>query len=52
MCEKNINKKYLNEILQKYYGNENTKEAQKVCEYILDNRLVEVKENIKLKRTN
>ena len=48
--KKTINKKYLNDILQKYYGNENTKEAQELCEFILDNREIQVKENIKFKK--
>ena len=48
--KKTINKKYLNDILQKYYGNENMKEAQELCEFILDNREIQVKENIKFKK--
>lgn len=48
--KKTINKKYLNDILQKYYGTENTKEAQELCEFILDNREIQVKENIKFKK--
>jgi hypothetical protein len=48
--KKTINKKYLNEILQKYYGNDNSQEAQELCEFILDNREIQVKENIKFKK--
>jgi tRNA isopentenyl-2-thiomethyl-A-37 hydroxylase MiaE len=45
-----INKKYLNEVLQKFYGQENTSQAQQLCDYILDNRQIQVRENIKLKQ--
>lgn len=48
--KKTINKKYLNDILQKYYGNDNSQEAQELCEFILDNREIQVKENIKFKK--
>ena len=46
--KKGINKKYLHSILNQYFG-ENTNQADDVCNFILDNRQVEVKENIKLK---
>lgn len=48
--KKTINKKYLHDILQKYYGNEQSAEASNVCNFILDNREVQVKENIKFKK--
>ncbi len=48
--KKTINKKYLHDILEKYYGNENSQQAENLCKFILENRQVEVKENIKLKQ--
>lgn len=50
--KKSISKKYLSEILEKYYGKDNSDEAQELCEYIMQNRAVQVKENIKLKPIN
>ena len=48
--KKTINKKYLADILTKYYGNDNTKEAANLCDFILNNREIQVKENIKFKK--
>ena len=48
--KKSINKKYLYDILQQYYGNEHSSEATNLCNYILDNREIQVKENIRLKK--
>lgn len=48
--KKGINKKYLHSILNQYFG-ENSNKAEDVCNFILENRQVEVKENIKLKPT-
>ena len=50
--KKTISKKYLTDILQKYYGNENSSQAENLCNFILENRQIEVKENIKLKKPN
>lgn len=48
--KKSINKKYLNEVLNQYFQDDEGGEASKLCNYILDNRGVEVRENIKLKK--
>lgn len=48
--KKGINRKYLHTILNKYYGQDDSIEAQKLCEFIMENRQVDVKENIKLKK--
>lgn len=48
--KRSINKKYLHEILSKYYQDTNNEEVDKICNYILDNRDIQVKENIKLKK--
>lgn len=50
--KKSINKKYLNDILGKYFENTQSEEAEKLCNFILDNRDVQVRENIKLKKKN
>ena len=50
--KKTISKKYLTDILQKYYGNENSTQAENLCNFILENRQIEVKENIKFKKPN
>jgi len=47
--KKGINKKYLNEILTEYYKT-NPVMAKEVCDYILDNRESQIKENIRLKK--
>ena len=49
--KKTINKRYLQEIILKYYNDENNEEANKICNYILENRDIQVKEGIKLKKT-
>ena len=48
--KQSINKKYLHDILSKYYQEQDNEEADKICNYILDNRDVKVRENIKLKK--
>ena len=48
--KKSINKKYLANVLQQFYGDQHTKEAADVCNFILDNREITVRENIKLKK--
>ena len=48
--KKSINKKYLANVLQQFYGDQHTKEAEDVCNFILDNREITVRENIKLKK--
>ncbi len=50
--KKSISKKYLTDVLQQYYGTENSPEAENLCNYILENRKTEVKENIKFKKPN
>jgi hypothetical protein len=50
--KKTINKNYLHTILGKYFQNDTSDEASKICSYILENRDVEVRENIKLKKKN
>ena len=45
--KKGINKKFLEEVLSKYY--ENNIKAKEMCEYILENREIIEKENIRLK---
>ena len=50
--KKTISKKYLTDILQKYYGSENSNQAENLCNFILENRQIEVKENIKFKKPN
>lgn len=47
--KKGINKKYLNEILTEYYKT-NPVMAKEVCDYILENRESQIKENIRLKK--
>jgi hypothetical protein len=47
--KKSINKKYLQQVLTQYCDN-NEFEAEKICNYIMDNRIIETKENIKLKK--
>jgi len=49
--KKSINKKYLHDILSKYCQNDSM-EAERICNYIMDNRIIETKENIKLKKNN
>ena len=46
--KKPINKKTLEEILKKYYSKDD--DAEKVCNFILENRETKVNENIKLKQ--
>jgi hypothetical protein len=45
--KKGINKKYLSDILSKYYKDD--EHAKEICTFILDNREKSVKENIRLK---
>ena len=47
--KKSINKKYLNEILNQYYS-ETPQAAKEICDYILENRETQIKENIRLKK--
>jgi hypothetical protein len=49
--KKSINKKYLQDILTVYCQNDSM-EAERICNYIMDNRIIETKENIKLKKNN
>ena len=46
--KKGINKKYLSDVLNKYFDDD--RRAEEICQFILDNRQSEVKENIKLKK--
>ena len=50
--KKAISKKYLTDVLNKFYGEENSNHAEELRNFILENRQIEVKENIKLKRIN
>jgi len=43
-----LNQKYLLDIMTKYYNN--IGEANKICEYIQDNREIKFKDNIKFKK--
>jgi len=45
--KKGINKSYLAGVLNKYFSNQ--EQADEICQYILENRESQVKENIKLK---
>jgi hypothetical protein len=47
--KKGINKKYLNDILSEYYKT-NPSMAKEVCDFILENRESQIKENIRLKK--
>jgi len=46
--KKGINKKYLSDVLTKYFEDNNR--AEEICQFILENRESQVKENIKLKK--
>jgi len=46
--KKGINKKYLADVLNKFFENETR--ANEVCHFILENRESQIKENIKLKK--
>jgi hypothetical protein len=46
--KKGINKKYLSDVLTKYFDDGHR--AEQICQYILENRETSVKENIKLKK--
>lgn len=46
--KKGINKKYLADVLNKYF--DDTSQANEICQYILENREIHIKENIKLKK--
>jgi len=48
--KKPVNKKYLSDVLEKYFDGTDPTEAAKLCNYILENRDIQVKENIKLKK--
>ena len=48
--KKSINKKYLNDVLTQYFEHSDQEEAEKLCNFILDNRAIQVRENIKLKK--
>ncbi len=48
--KKSINQKYLINILNQYFEQNNNEEADKICNYILENRDTQVRENIKLKK--
>ena len=45
--KKGINKKYLADVLSKYYKNH--EQAKEICEFILENRESSTKENIRYK---
>jgi hypothetical protein len=45
--KKGINKKYLSDILSKYYKDDG--QAKEICAFILENRESSIKENIRLK---
>jgi hypothetical protein len=47
--KKSINKKYLNEILNQYYS-ATPQAAKEICDYILENRETQIRENIRLKK--
>lgn len=47
--KKALNKKSLFSILTNYDNENNTQSANQLCEYILENREIQVRENIKLK---
>lgn len=46
--KKGINKKYLADVLTKYFDDGDR--AEEICKFILENRETSVKENIKLKK--
>jgi len=46
--KKGINKKYLSDILTKYFDDD--RRGEEICQFILENRESQVKENIKLKK--
>jgi hypothetical protein len=46
--KKGINKKYLSDVLTKYFDDDHR--ADEICQFILENRESQVKENIKLKK--
>lgn len=46
--KKGINQKYLLSIMEKYY--ENKEQAQKICEFIQDNREIQESEKIQFKK--
>lgn len=46
--KKGINKKYLANVLGKYFEDHNR--GEEICNYILENRETNIKENIKLKK--
>jgi hypothetical protein len=46
--KKGINKKYLADVLTKYF--DDGERAEQMCKFILENRETSVKENIKLKK--
>lgn len=48
--KRGLNKKSLHEILQKYFNNKSPGEAEKICDYIHENREIQTKESVKLKK--
>jgi hypothetical protein len=46
--KKGINKKYLSDVLNKYFNDDHR--AEEICQFILENRESQLKENIKLKK--
>ena len=46
--KKGLNKKYLSNVLTKYF--EDSNRADEICQFILENRESQIKENIKLKK--
>lgn len=48
--KKSLNKKVLHEILSGYFTNAPAGEAEKLCEYIQQNRGTETRESVKLKK--
>jgi len=48
--KRTLNKKSLHEILEKYFVNTSPGEAERLCQYINENRGTEIKESVKLKK--
>jgi hypothetical protein len=46
--KKGVNQKYLNQVLNQYYTNPVM--AKEVCDFIMENRETQIRENIKLKK--
>lgn len=48
--KKGLNQKMLHELLNQYFSSANPGEAEKLCKYIQDNRSIQIKESVKLKK--